>query len=196
MELDELQKVWSDLSDQLEKQKELTHKIIMEMTKRKYKGKFQKFIRYEGVGAVICLGAAALLILYFYRLDTWYFMAMGLVALLFLIGLPVLVLRSLLQIKSIDIQKGSYKEVLTTYAQAKKQLLSVQRNSIYLSFVFGIISLPLAGKLINNKDVFQDNEWMWYLPVMLVFLLVFSRWAYKKYVGATNAAEELLKEMY
>lgn len=196
MELDELQKVWSDLSDELEKQKELTHKIIMEMTKKKYTGKFQRFIKYEGMGAIICLGAALLLLMNFNRLDTWYYAAMGVLALLFLTGLPFLVLRSLYRIKSLNIQEGSYSDVLAAYARAKKQLLSVQRTGIYLSFVFGLISLPLAGKLINNRDVFQDTAWLWYLPVMIVFLLIFSRWAYKKYERATVSAEELLKEIY
>ena len=195
MELEEMQKTWSDLSAELEKQKVLTHKIIMEMTKRKYRGKFSGFIKYEGIGAIVCLVAALLLALNFNSLDTWYFQAMGITALLLLTVLPVLVLRSLNRIKSIDILRDSYKDVLAEYARARKHLLGVQRAGIYLSFVFAAISLPLAGKLINNRDIFQETTWFWYLAGMMVFLLVFSRWAYGKYQRAVDSAEALLGEI-
>jgi cbb3-type cytochrome oxidase subunit 3 len=196
MELEEMQKIWSDLSGALEKQKVLTHKIIMEMTERKYRGKFMGFLKYEGFGAVICLVAAALLLVNFYRLDTWYFMAMGIAALLFLTGLPWVVLRSVNRIKSIDILNRSHREVLADFARAKQHLLKMQRTGIYLSFVFAAISLPLAGKLINNRDIFREMSSFWYLPVMFIFLLVCSRWVYRKYQKATSAAEELLREIH
>jgi len=196
MELEELQSVWSEMSLQLEKQKKLTHKIIMEMTQRKYSDKFQKFMQYEGMGTVICFGMALVLLFNFGKLDTWYFMLLGILALAFLLGLPVMVLRSLYRIQSVNIIEGSYKDTLLTYARARKKLLHVQRLSIYLGFVFVFISLPLAGKLIRNEDFFSGSlMWLWYVPVLSAFIYFFSRWTYKSYLQATEKAEALIREL-
>lgn len=196
MELEELQSVWSEMSLQLEKQKKLTHKIIMEMTQRKYSDKFQKFMQYEGMGTVICFGMALVLLFNFGKLDTWYFMLLGILALAFLLGLPVMVLRSLYRIQSVNIIEGSYKDTLLTYARARKKLLYVQRLSIYLGFVFVFISLPLAGKLIRNEDFFSGSlMWLWYVPLLSAFIYFFSRWTYKSYLQATEKAEALIREL-
>ncbi len=196
MELEELQSVWSDMSDQLEKQKKLTHKIIMEMTQEKYRNKFQKFLNYEGLGAIVCLGAAIFMLLNFQKLDTWYFILLGGFTLVFLIGLPVLVLRALYKIKNINILEGNYKDTLVNYARTRNQLLFAQRLGINFSYIFAVISIPLAGKLFNDKDVFlESTTWLWYVPVLLVMLFFFSRWGYKCYVGATDNAEALIKDL-
>lgn len=196
MELEELQSVWSEMSGQLEKQKKLTHKIIMEMTQQKYSNKFQKFMQYEGMGTVICFGMAMVLLLNFGKLDTWYFVLLGLLALAFLVGLPIMVLRSIHRIKSVNIIEGSYKDTLINFARARKKLLFVQRLSIYLGFVFIFISLPLARKLMRNEDLFLGSQtWLWYVPVMAAFLYFFSRWAYKSYLKATEKAEALIRDL-
>lgn len=196
MELEDLQSVWSEMSEQLEKQKKLTHKIIMEMTQQKYSNKFQKFMQYEGMGTVICFGMAMVLLFNFGKLDTWYFVLLGILALAFLVGLPIMVLRSIHRIKSVNIIEGSYKDTLINYARARKKLLFIQRLSIYLGFVFIFISLPLAGKLIRNEDLFLDSlTWLWYVPVMATFLYFFSRWAYKSYLRATEKAEALIRDL-
>ena len=196
MELEELQSVWSEMSMQLENQKKLTHKLIMDMTQEKYNRKFQKFVHYEGLGAIVCIGAAIWLLLNLHRLDTWYFMAMGLLALAFLVGLPVLVLLALRNIKNIRLADGTYSQTLLAYARAKNKLLYVQRLGIRLGYIFALISLPLSAKLMNDKDVFQEGlAWLWFLPAFLLFIFLFSRWGYRCYVGATNSAEQLLRDL-
>ena len=41
MELEEMQTVWSQMSDQLEQQQKLTDKIIIDMTQQKFKNRFK-----------------------------------------------------------------------------------------------------------------------------------------------------------
>jgi len=184
------------MSDQLEHQKKLTHKLIMEMTQVKYGNKFRKFLQYEGLGAGVCFVMALLLLLNFAKLDTWYFITLGILALVFLIGLPILVLRALIRIRSIDITGGNYRDTLMKYARSKKNLLFVQRLVIYLSYVFVVISLPLAGKLLNDVNYFQrDLSWLWFIPAMVFVLYFVTRWAYRHYVRATERAEELIREL-
>lgn len=196
MELEELQAAWSEMSDQLNKQKKLTHKIIMEMAQDKYKRKFRKLTNYEGMGTLICFGMALLLIFNFGKLDTWYFVLLGSVALGFLLGLPLLVLEALNRIQSIKLSDVSYKDTLMAYDIARKWLLFVQRLSIYLSLIFVFVSLPLAGKLMKNRDFFQEgSSWLWFVLPMIAFLFLFSRWTYKGYEKATEQAEGLLREL-
>jgi len=196
MELEEMQTAWSELSRQLENQKRLTHKIIMEMTQQKYSDKFRKFMRYEGLGAVICYAYALYILFNFGKLDTWYFEILGIAAMLFLLGLPIWILTAVKRIQTINILEGNYKETLLRYARARKQLLFAQRAAIYLCFVFIFISIPLSGKLLKNKDYFMNGlGWLWFIPVLGAFVFFFTRWSYRHYLDATNRAEDLIREL-
>lgn len=197
MELEELQSAWTQMSLQLEKQKKLTHQIIMEMTQQKYYRRFRKLFLYEGAGAVICLLAAAYLIWNISRLDTWYLLAFGGMALLFLTALPVWILYSLYRIQSIDLLQGLYRNTLLEFTRAKQRLLIAQRTAITLGFLFILIIFPLAGKLLNNEDFFKNNQyfWLWYVPLIGVFLFYFSRMAYRHYLRAIADAESLIRDL-
>ena len=107
MEIEELQAAWLQMSTELKKQKKLTDDIILSMTQEKYKNKFRNVTTYETVGAFICFCIALLLIVKFGKLDTWYLKACGIFSLSYLIVLPILVLRALKEIKTLDISKNS-----------------------------------------------------------------------------------------
>ena len=89
MELEELQSAWTKMSDELDQQKKLTNKIILDMTKQKYQNKFTTITKYESLGALVCFAIALFVIFNFNKLDTWYLQACGAFTLLFLIVLPV-----------------------------------------------------------------------------------------------------------
>ena len=101
MDIEEIKAVWSEMSDQLEKQKKLTNEIILNMTQERYSNKFQKVTIIESFGAFICFIAALYLLLNFGKLDTWYLIMCGIITLGFMLILPVLVLRSLSKIKNL-----------------------------------------------------------------------------------------------
>ncbi|CAN0576649.1 unnamed protein product, partial [Ectocarpus sp. 12 AP-2014] len=130
MELEELQSAWTKMSDELDQQKKLTNKIILDMTKQKYQNKFTTITKYESLGALVCFAIALFVIFNFNKLDTWYLQACGAFTLLFLIVLPVSVLSTLKKIKNIDILNGSYKENLKVYVHTKNRLLSLQQIGI------------------------------------------------------------------
>lgn len=197
MELEEMQATWSQMSDQLEKQKQLTNKLIMEMTRKRYKNKISILSRYEGMGAVVCFSAAILLLLQFNELDTWYLIASGIFVVGYLILLPLLVLRSIDSMKRIDLLNQTYKETLLAYSKKQKQFLLIQKVGIYLNFILLVVSLPVVFKVFKGKDIFVESTEIlyWYLPVMTLFLMLFSIWGYSKYKQLTASASHILEEL-
>ena len=196
MDLEEIQTVWSEMTDQLEKQKKLTTELIMKMTQERYRTKFDKITFYETIGAVVCFVMALYLLVNINKLDTWYLLACGIFTVAFLIILPIITLGLLGKIKRMNIIKNSFKETIVGYTKSKNQLLLMQRVGIYLSFVLMFTCLPVFSKIMNNKDLFlQGKIWLTYIPVMVIFLLLFTRWGYKCYKNITNSAENILKEL-
>jgi len=197
MELEEMQATWSQMSDQLDNQKKLTDKLIMEMTKERYKNKIGILSKYEGIGAVICFIMAILLISQFHELNTWYLLASGVFTVCYLIALPVIVLRSIRSLKSIDLTNNNYKETLIAYTKKKRQFLLTQKVGIYLNFILLVVSLPAIFKVFKGKDIFitNINLMYWYIPIMAVFLILFSIWGYDKYKNVTTSASHILEEL-
>ncbi len=196
MNVEELQSIWNEMSAELEKQKRLTHEIIIEMTKERYKGQLQKIAKYEGLGAVVCFGAALFILMNFDKLDTWYLAVCGAFTLLYLLVLPIMVLRSIQNMRRIDISEGNYTDNLQSFTKARDQFLFLQRIGIGFAFLLILTILPVAGKLMKNKDIFMNSELLlWYMPVMILFLVVFSRWGYKTYKNITKSAENILREV-
>ncbi len=197
MELEEMQATWSQMTAELENQKKLTDTLIMEMTKERFKNKIGVISKYEGMGTVICFLAAIVLISRFSELDTWYLLGSGIFTVAYLIVLPVLVLRSIRNMKNIDLTDKNYRETLLEYAKRKKQFLWTQKIGIYLNFGLLIASLPVAVKVLRGKDIFVTNINLvyWYIPIMVVFLVVFSIWAYGNYKKIADSASHTLEEL-
>jgi hypothetical protein len=197
MTLDEMQNVWSEMTEKLENQKQLTDTLIMEMTAQKFRSKIGKISTFESAGAVICFIAAIFLAVNFEKLDTWYLSASGVVVIGYLIFVPFLVLRSIYKMKGINISGNTYKQSLIDFAKRRKHFLLLQRTAIILNFVLLVLILPVSSKIFKDKDLFVDNAdlWYWYIPVMLLFLIPFSKWGYTSYKNMTASAEELIRDL-
>ncbi len=196
MDLEEIQAVWSEMSDQLEQQKKLTDKIILDMTQDRYTRKFSTISKVETLGAIICFVSALYFLFNFYQLDTWYLQLCGAFSIAFLIGLPILTLRSLGKIQKINIIDKNIKDTLVTYSKAKNKVLAIQRLGIFLSFIFMMTCLPVFSKLMKDKDIFLQGSFpIWYVVIMGVFLAIFARWGYGCYKKITQSAEGILKEL-
>ncbi len=199
MELEEMQAVWSELSDQLETQKKLTNKMIIMMTKEKYRSKINKIAIPEILGTVICYGTIVLILANFSRLDNWYNMLSGLISMVILLILPVLSLRSIHRMKRIDIAKNSYQQTLLSYTKAKKRFQTVAKWGYYLSFVLMFAILPVSAKVLNNKDLIADSKSVWpfvvAIPLAIAFVIFFAKWVMRSYNSNINAAENLIKEI-
>ncbi|UZR95214.1 hypothetical protein [Chondrinema litorale] len=196
MELEEMQNLWTEMSQKMGKQQSLTDKIITDMIQQKYRNRFDKISTYETIGAVVCFIAAILMIVNFGKLDTWYFVLSGGFSIAYLLVLPVIVLNSLNKIKRLNIAQNTYKQTILAFAKAKKQLLQVQKTGIYLNVIFVAVFMPVVGKLFHDKDVFLESNLVYiYIPLMMVFLFFFSKWGYSCYTNITSSAEKVLQEL-
>ncbi len=198
MEIEELQATWTAMSQELDKQKRLTDKIILEMTQQKYKSKFHGITLYETMGSVICFATALFLVFNFYKLDTWYLMLCGIITLAFLVMLPILTLSTLGKLKNLEISEYNYKETLQKYTKVKNRLLLIQQFGVYASFLLLFTTLPVASKVLSDKDFFlmEKDVWLYvFIGVVVVFLVFFARWGYGCYKNITDSAEDILKEM-
>lgn len=198
MELEEMKTLWEEMSQKIEKQQLVTDQIIMDMTQQKYTNKFSIILIYESLGTVICYGMAIYILFNIEKLDTWYLMTCGIFTVSLLFILPLLTLRSLTRIKSLDVAAHSYKETLVRFERSKKRLLLLQRTGIYLGFILFLVVLPVMDKIFNNKDMFTMDmaAFPWILTgVVFVLLIFFVRWGYGCYKSITTSAEKVLKEL-
>jgi len=196
MELEELRNGWQEMSKEIEKQKILTDKLIIDMTQKKYKNKLNSISIPETIGTVICFAGAFYIFLNFPKLDTWYMQLSGLFTALFCIVLPILSLKSIFGMQKINISTSNYKQSLERFAKNKKRFVLIQKVSFYLNFVLVIVCLPVAAKLMNGKDLFLESKvWLWYVPFGFLFLYFFSKWVFRHYKKTTQSAEELLKDL-
>jgi len=198
MELEEMKTLWQEMSERIEKQKQLTDTLIMDMTQQKYTQKFNKITTYESIGAVICFIAAILILSNFEKLDTWYMTACGIFTVGYLLTLPILVLRSLKTIRGINISTASYKESIIGFAKAKNQLLLIQKLGIYVNFILFLAIIPVSSKLMGDKDIFMLGGSVWkygFIAIIAIVMIFVSRWGYRCYKNITNSAENILKEL-
>lgn len=197
MELEQMQTLWNELSAKVEQQHTLTDQLILNMTQQRYKNKFQKIKTYETIATFIAAAMAIAVLVNLGKLDTWYLLACGIFTAAHLLLLPQLVLVSLNRISNISISNKNYKETILAFAKAKNWLLLVQRLAVFFNFILMLASVPVAVKLINNKDIFEQHStmWLWMIPVMLLMLIALSAWGYKWYRRNANAAEQLIKEL-
>ena len=70
MELEELRNEWQEMSKEIEKQKILTDKLIIDMTQKKYKNKLNSISIPETIGTVICFAAAIYIFINFSHLGS------------------------------------------------------------------------------------------------------------------------------
>ncbi|GAB2812092.1 hypothetical protein [Ferruginibacter profundus] len=197
MELEQMQTLWNELSAKADKQKALTDQLIITMTKERYKNRFQTIQHYETMASFVAAIMAIAVLLNLGKLNTWYLMACGIFTAAHLLILPPLVLSSLNRIKNISISNKNYKETLLAFAKAKQWLLFVQRLAIFLNFILMLTVLPVAIKLIDNKDIFEMNNpmWFWIIPAIVLIFVVTSVWGYHWYRRNARSAALLLGEL-
>ena len=196
MEIEEMKTLWENMSQELDRQKLLTDKMVLEMTQKKYKDTLRSISLPETAGAIICFAMALFIIFNFGKLDTWYLILCGLVSIGFCVILPILSMQSIIRMKKIDVSGNSYKESLKQYAHEKRQFIKVQKTAYYFGFVFALTVLPVFGKIMKDKDFLLDSKlWIWYIPMAVIFHFLFSKWVYRHYTSITKGAQKLLDDL-
>lgn len=154
MELEELQTAWVQMSKELEHQKKLTNEIILNMTKEKYRNKFKTVTIHESICALVCFGIAFVFLVKFAELNTCYLKVCGILTIGYLITLPVLVLKALKNIKTLNVSKGFYKDNFGNYIKVKNRLLRIQQIGMGVGVAGMVFILSTFLKINSNKDIF------------------------------------------
>jgi hypothetical protein len=195
MELEEMQKVWAEMSEQHEKQARLTDKLIIMMTQQQYRNRLSKIAIPETISTVVAFGIVLLILINFGKYDTGWLVACSIVSAAILLVLPVLSLRAIHKMNNLNIGGNSYKQTLIEFAKGKRQFLFVQKLSFFLGFVLAIACMPVMLKIMGGKEIhIKPGAWLWFLPAVVVFILFF-RWVYGCYARTTSRMEDLLKEV-
>lgn len=196
MKVEDLQAIWTEMSEELEKQKKLTHEIIMQMTQQRYKNQLQKISNYEGLGAILCFIIGIGMLVNLNKLETWFELVCGIFTVVFLLVYPFLSLGSIRAMKRINIIEGKYTDTIKAFTKARNNFLMVQRIGIGLGFVLIITVLPVASRILKGKALFQETGvWIWYTPIMLILMILVSRWGYGHYKRITRSAGNILGEL-
>ena len=109
MEIEELQATWTQMSEELEKQKKLTKEIILKMTHQDYKDRLNKIAIPEKISAVFTYVVAAILLFRFYELDTLPLRICGVITLAILIVLPYFSLKYLNGMRNLNVSELKFR---------------------------------------------------------------------------------------
>jgi hypothetical protein len=196
MEVEEMKSLWEDMSQKADRQKLLTDKLIIDMTKERYANKMRSISISESVAALICFAVIIYLIKNFGLLDIWYLQLAGIITIASCLILPMLSLKSIQRMKTIDVSKDTFKESLSTYAKGETQFMRIQKISFYMSFLVLITCVISFGKIAKGIDVFTMTEKLnWLVPSGIGVLYIFTQFVLKKYKRATTSAQNILKEL-
>jgi len=198
MELEEMKTLWETMSRKVESQELLTDKLIMEMTQQKYKNKFSTLSMYETTGAIICIITAGVIVFNLDKMTAWYNMVCSIIAIVLLVGMPIISLHAIYGLRRIDIAKNSFKTALGSFMKKKRRLLLIQQLAVPFSCSILFFTLPVFSMIMNDKDFFQQQHspWFWiFIAGVVVGVFFFARWGYGCYKRVTASAEDLLREL-
>src|SRR5258705_13107893 len=195
MEIEEMKILWEEMSLEIEKKNKLTDRMIIKMIQSDYRNKLQNILIPEVIGAFVCLVESLFILVNLQKLNTWYLLACGIVSVLILFLLPIMSLRAIRKIKSINIPDNNYKQSLLEYSRGKLQFVFVQKLSFCLGAVLMLSIIPVMGKLISGTDFFKTTSlWYWY-AIGFPFFYFFASWVFKRYRKTVSLAENILKEL-
>lgn len=195
MELEEMKALWGEMSIEIEKQKKLTDSLIIRMTQADYRNKINKILIPEAISALVSFAGILFILINFQKLNTWYLLVCGLIAVLILSLLPILSIKAIYKIRSINILNNNYKQSLMEYSKGKMQFVFIQKLSFYMGAILMLVILPVMGKLISRMDFFKETTlWLSY-AIAFPFFYWFAKWVFNCYIKSTVDAENILKEL-
>jgi len=197
MEIDDLKDTWDQLNNQVKKGKDLNPEVMNQFTKARYNRGLKKIIYPEIIGLIICLLGATYIEFNFNKLDTIFFQATGIAAVVVLFTLSVISLVSIRRLDGTGDVSIPYAAALKIFAMKKMQFLRLQRINLTLSYLLLVAIIILLPKLFGTRNLISDNPYLWTFSFTIgyIFLLFFSKWVFKSYSKTLQQTEELLEEL-
>ncbi len=196
MDLDKMKEIWSEMSDQLEKQKKLTNQIILKMTQERSNNRLNKLINFEITGAIISVGFIVLVLVNFDKLDNRLILTAGIVSIIIFVVSTLMSLNFIKKAKKIDVVKNNYKQTLIDFAACYKTYQINMKLGTILAVVLVLIFLPVVAKILSNKDILSDLEEYWESLIACILILpVVWYLIYKFYSRNMETINTLLKDL-
>ncbi|MBN7818003.1 hypothetical protein [Algoriphagus pacificus] len=196
MELEEMQTLWADLSQKIEKQDKIQKELLMEITKQKFKKKLDGIRLPEMIGSVVCYIYAMYLLSKFPELDLWYNQVFAMITILILTLLPLASLSALKGMRNVKIEEDAPAQMLEKFAKSKIRFLNVQRYGMIFGGLILVTILPPISEIQGNTDLISKPLfWAIYLPAGVLSMFFFSKWALGKYKKVIASSEQLLSEL-
>ena len=195
MELDDLKVSWGILSEKLNKQEQLTTKMITDMTKQKFKSKLNNIGKWESAGSLICFASAIFIIASFNKMSYAYLQVFALVCVAILTILPAVSLMLLRSMNRINIAEKSYLETVNVFSRQRVKFQQFQKISFLLSTVLLVTGMPVAAAIMGKDLTKIHNYWTVIFPGMLLFFLAFAPKVLKYYNCNLKKAEETLADL-
>lgn len=195
MELAEMEVLWKDMSQQLEQQQSLNKKIIMQMTQQRFNNKISAIGKFEGIGSIICIVTAIVILFNLHKMDTpWLMVASG-ICIAFLVLGPYFTLSAYRDMRRIDIQSQNHQAVIQSFIKSRKRFLKTQKILLFSMVFFMVSILPVFNRIGQSPGdaPFNTSNYIWVLG--LLFIIPFSLWGYRSYSRMTAGAERILREL-
>jgi hypothetical protein len=194
MELDEMKNLWEDLSGKVESQQKLNKEQLLEMTKKSYQNSLGKIYLPEILGSIICFFYAGFFIFQIGKLEFPVNQILAVFNTAAMIVLPVISLVTLYRLNRLVLKEDTPAHLLKRFMAHKTFFWKFQRLNLILSGVFAITILPPLAELVGKVDLIMESKfWMVYVPIGLIFIYIFGRWAFRKYDKALLDTQQLIE---
>lgn len=181
MELEEIKSVWKEMSQDIERQKNLTNDLIIEMAHRKSSSRIKTIMYAESVGALVSVFAAIYLIINFGSFDYSGSTVAAVGLIMVLILSCVLGVRIVMQARDINISTLSYLQVLNNFNKLKATLRVYKRLSQVLYVLMPFLILPVFTDLVFDKNIFDDTSEFIETLVICIIVLPVVWWVVLKF---------------
>lgn len=153
MELDEMKTLWGEMSVKLDRQIDLSEKVIREMTQARLDKKVNAFWNSHILAFVFATVVIGTLLINLRKLDNWLELTSAFVWIVYLAIMPFVSLGSFRPLKNIDVGKLSYKENLSLFFKSKRRVWITQKISLILNPFLFIGAIVLNAKLFLKVDI-------------------------------------------
>lgn len=192
MELDDLKNAWATTNNPTK----IKAAVIDQITQSKYNSKVKKIVYPEIIGALICLLGAVYIGFQFHKLDASLVRGTGILAIVLLILLPIISLKSVLQFNRIGDVNKPYAETLKDFSLQKIRFYKLQKINMILCYLLLVTIIVLFSKLFGKNDITESKSfWIFSFSFGYLFLLFYAKWVAKYYSSTLQQTEELLKEL-
>jgi len=197
MNIEEIKNKWSQINNELDKQKKFNSELFEKMTKNSAKSSLQKILNYEIVSAVVLIMIILFTVLRFKMLDTSLTFVCGII--LILIAIASLSLSGILfkKIKNVKFYEKTLSETIKDVSNLKIYYYKYKMMSWISSLFFVFAMLPVFVKLLHNRNIIDDFS-LYIIPVGigLIIGITLAYYIFKNlYEFNLSKVENLLKDL-